>query len=281
MPHSRTTSSALSARQGLTLIELMVVILILSLLAALLLPVLHQVREAARGVACASNLKQVGLAASMYSQDNGRFIVPFAEADNRREWNALIDIDFQRICCPSKRGRILPQWRSSTLYNSYALNDWQSGAKSSLLIPGVRIPGTTGSLNTANNGMWRLSAIQRPGDCVFAAEFAISANEAAMTVTNPSALESWLAVADFSVASAGRCATWGKRSWVASATKLTTAFDSNSWTGSSLCPFHSGRLNLLFFDSHVAARDLVELYQTQKTANTKKTGTLLRQSSVP
>lgn len=52
-----------------TLLELLVVIGIIALLAALLLPVLGRAREAGRATACLSNLRQLGLAIQLYTQD--------------------------------------------------------------------------------------------------------------------------------------------------------------------------------------------------------------------
>jgi prepilin-type N-terminal cleavage/methylation domain-containing protein/prepilin-type processing-associated H-X9-DG protein len=53
-----------------TLIELLVVIAIIGVLAALLMPVFGRAKETARGTACLSNLRQIGVGLQLYVQDN-------------------------------------------------------------------------------------------------------------------------------------------------------------------------------------------------------------------
>jgi prepilin-type N-terminal cleavage/methylation domain-containing protein/prepilin-type processing-associated H-X9-DG protein len=72
-----TLSSARHARKGFTLIELLVVIAIIAILAAILFPVFAKAREKARQTSCLSNLKQIGNAMMMYSQDFDESLFPY------------------------------------------------------------------------------------------------------------------------------------------------------------------------------------------------------------
>lgn len=56
-------------RKSFTLIELLIVITIIAILAAMLLPALNQAKEVSKRVKCISQLKQLGTASALYAND--------------------------------------------------------------------------------------------------------------------------------------------------------------------------------------------------------------------
>jgi len=84
-------------RQGFTLVELLVVIAVIGVVAAVLLPVLAGGAEKGRSTRCANNLRQWGMACRMYADDyddflprRGQGVQVLAQIDRPEDWfNAL------------------------------------------------------------------------------------------------------------------------------------------------------------------------------------------------
>lgn len=109
-----------SLTSGFTVIELLAVVAIIVLLAALLFPALSSAKESGRRVVCASNLRQWGVVAYVFAQDNNdwfpqpyrmRYIyMPFNRSDCINNWNN-----------PGTYGTLYSTWLKYGLTDSIAL----------------------------------------------------------------------------------------------------------------------------------------------------------------
>ncbi|MBN1509827.1 MAG: type II secretion system protein [Sedimentisphaerales bacterium] len=152
-------------RRGFTLIELLVVIAIIALLMSILMPALGRVRKQARTTACLAQLKQWGLAFSLYCQDNDGYFFTGEVQGARGSVTATIDgvtkswgtgsggfwrlvmapysKDKRMWCCPQAvrpmpTGGTIPQggwsyfaWTVDGTVGSYGLNGWILNIKAS------------------------------------------------------------------------------------------------------------------------------------------------------
>ena len=102
-----TGASGGRRRRAFTLIELLVVIAIIAILAALLLPALAKAKSASLGIACRSNLRQLGIAMTLYADDYK--VYPYAEDANRAMlWYDLLSSYYagqaKVMDCPAYKG---------------------------------------------------------------------------------------------------------------------------------------------------------------------------------
>jgi prepilin-type N-terminal cleavage/methylation domain-containing protein/prepilin-type processing-associated H-X9-DG protein len=112
------------SKGGFTLIELLVVIAIIAILAAILFPVFAQAREAARKTSCISNMKQIGTAIAMYSQDYDE-VYPYGCPENwwQDTWAWIVQPyvkNVQILRCPSDTTDRYYEWAGPRI--SYAAN---------------------------------------------------------------------------------------------------------------------------------------------------------------
>ncbi len=133
-------------QKAFTLIELLVVIAIIALLLAVIVPSLRMAKETAKNITCRSNLKQMALAFSVYSQENDgrmfslaygtgywfRQIAPFLD-DRYFQENPTLDNSgvMQISICPSTKiqtehedGTWNTTWNFADGVGSYGINCW-------------------------------------------------------------------------------------------------------------------------------------------------------------
>jgi len=77
-------------RMGFTLVEMLVVIAVIAILSSLLLPALQQAKATARSIICLGQLKQGGVALSLYADDNSEFLPPSQDIASSVLWSQAI-----------------------------------------------------------------------------------------------------------------------------------------------------------------------------------------------
>jgi prepilin-type N-terminal cleavage/methylation domain-containing protein/prepilin-type processing-associated H-X9-DG protein len=145
------------ASRGFTLIELLVVIAIIAILASLLLPALGQAKAKGKAIQCLNNLKQMGLAMILYSDENDGFI----PRGNGYPW-------FLAYMPYMPEGGSAKDFRTVRIYRcaGYPNTDAKRRQIITYVINAWKFSGPADKVGSEQTGPSRLTAFEMPSDTI-------------------------------------------------------------------------------------------------------------------
>lgn len=152
--------------RGFTLVELLVVIAVIALLAALLLPALASARRRTQSIQCLSNLRQLGLAMRLYVGDDSRGLLPpdspaFSEISWVRSLDPYLGPGNAVVTCPSDD---FGRERLRLGRTSYVLNLYTASGDVGHDDNPYPFPGPSGEPTPTHRSSQKLDSYPRPSD---------------------------------------------------------------------------------------------------------------------